>query len=161
MAYRYEEQVSVHPIVKIAYLAMLVVFVVTLADPGEPRVLLVLLPIGAMLIAIPLLFGRLVFEVEEETIRIRFGYVGWPKRVVPLEDVESTEVVTYRPIREFGGWGIRGGKFRGEFTGVYSMKGNRRLLLILTKDARFLFFRTRRLLLGSQEPERFQQAIDR
>ena len=76
MAYRYEEQVSVHPIVKIAYLAMLVVFVVTLADPGEPRVLLVLLPIGAMLIAIPLLFGRLVFEVEEETIRIRFGYVG-------------------------------------------------------------------------------------
>ena len=41
------------------------------------------------------------------------------------------------------------------------MKGNRRLLLILTKDARFLFFRTRRLLLGSQEPERFQQAIDR
>ena len=66
-----------------------------------------------------------MFEVEEEAIPIRFGYVGWPKRVVPLEDVERTAVVTYRPIREFSGWGIRGGKFRGEFTGVYSMKGNR------------------------------------
>ena len=73
----------------------------------------------------------------------------------------QTEVVTYRPIRQFGGWGIRGGRFQGEFTGVYSMRGNRGLFLSLTKETRFSFFRARRLLLGSQEPEKLQQAIDR
>ncbi len=69
----------------------------------------------------------------------------------------QTEVVTYRPIRQFGGWGIRGGRFQGEFTGVYSLRGNRGLLLSLTKETRFSFFRARRLLLGSQEPEKLQQ----
>lgn len=162
MTYRYEEQISFHPIVKISYGAMLLALVVfALGERDDADVFLISLPIVAILIAIPLLFGRLVFEVQEDAIRIRFGYVGWPGRIVPLGDVERTEVVTYRPIRQFGGWGIRGGRFQGEFTGVYSMRGNRGLLLFLTQDTRVFLFRTRRLLLGSQEPERLQQAIDR
>ncbi len=162
MAYRYEEQVSVHPIVKVAYAAMLVAYVgFGLGGRDHTGILLIFLPVVVILIAIPLLFGRLVFEVHEEAIRIRFGYVGWPGRIVPLEDVERNEVVTYRPIRQFGGWGIRGGKFRGEFTGVYSLRGNRGLLLYFNKDTRFFMFRARRLILGSQEPDKLQQAIGR
>ena len=162
MAYRYEEQISVHPILKIAYGALLLAYVVfTLGERDHTGVFLIFLPSIAILIAIPLLFGRLVFEVREEAIQIRFGYVGWPGRMVPLQDVERTEIVTYRPIRQFGGWGIRGARFQGEFTGVYSMRGNRGLLLFLTKDTRVSLFRTRRLLLGSERPERLQQAIGR
>lgn len=162
MAYRYEEEISVHLIAKIAYGAMLLAYVVFALDQrAHVGLFLTFLPIVAILIAIPLVFGRLVFEIQEEDIRIRFGYVGWPGRIVPLADVERTEVVTYRPIRQFGGWGIRGARFQGEFTGAYSMRGNRGLLLFLTKDTRFSLFRTRRLLLGSLEPERLQQAIGR
>ena len=161
MTYRYQEQISVHPIVKVAYLAMLLVFVLTLTDADERRAHVVVFLIGTMLIAIPLLFGRLVFELHQEAIHIRFGYLGWPGRIVPLETVERTEVVTYRPIRQFGGWGIRGGKFRGEFTGVYSLRGNRGLLFYFNEDTRFLMFRARRLILGSREPDKLQQAIGR
>jgi hypothetical protein len=162
MTYRYQEEIAFHPVVKIAYFAMLLTLVVfALGERDHSGSLLVFLPLAVILVAIPLLFGRLVFEVQEESIRIRFGYVGWPGRIVPLGDVERTEVVTYRPIRQFGGWGIRGGRFQGEFTGVYSMRGNRGLLLFLTQDTRVFLFRTRRLLVGSQEPERLQQAIDR
>ena len=162
MAYRYEERISVHAIVKIAYGAMLLAYVVfPLGERDHTGVFLISLPIIAILIAIALLLGRLVFKVQEEAIQIRFEYVGWPGRIVPLRDIERTEVVTYRPIRQFGGWSIRCARFQGEFTGVYSMRGNRGLLLFLTKDTRFSLFRTRRLLLGSEEPERLQQAIGR
>jgi hypothetical protein len=160
MSYRYHEEISLHPIVKIAYLAMLLAFVAAaLGDGGDDTPFFVLLLVGLFLLAIPLVFGRLRIEVEEQSLKIRFGYLGWPKRDIPLEEIVRTEVVTYRPIRQFGGWGIRGGRFQGELTGCYSMKGNRGLLLSLENQIRVGLLRTRRLLLGTPEPEKLQQAI--
>ncbi len=58
MAYRYEEQISVHPILKIAYGALLLAYVVfTLGERDHTGVFLIFLPSIAILIAIPLLFG--------------------------------------------------------------------------------------------------------
>ena len=156
MSYRCHEEISLHPIVKIAYLAMLLAFVAAALGNGG---FFVLLLVGLLLLTIPLLFGRLRIEVDEQSLRIRFGYLGWPKKDIPVEEILQTEVVTYRPIRQFGGWGIRGGRFQGERTGCYSMKGNRGLLLSLNNQIRVGFLRTRRLLIGTPEPEKLQLAI--
>ncbi len=47
--------------------------------------------------------------------------IGRPRIRVPLNEVESAEAVTVRPIAEFGGFGIRGGK--GGRIGVIVRKG--------------------------------------
>jgi hypothetical protein len=44
-----------------------------------------------------------------------------PRFVIPLDEVEMAEVVQVRPLPEFGGWGIRGGK--GGRVGVIIRKG--------------------------------------
>jgi hypothetical protein len=98
MAYRYQEEIGLHPIVKFSYLAMLLVFVVVgLRGEATGSSFLVLALVGVVLFSIPLLFGRLVIEVRETAVDVRFGYLGWPGRVIPLEDIEKTEAITYRP----------------------------------------------------------------
>jgi hypothetical protein len=57
-------------------------------------------------------------------------------------------VQTYRPIRDYGGWGIRygrGGK-------AYNVSGNRGVMLELSDG--------QKLLIGSQRPEELANAIN-
>jgi hypothetical protein len=50
--------------------------------------------------------ARLVTTVDAEGISVRF----WPfyKRTIPFSEIESAAARRYNPIREYGGWGIRG-----------------------------------------------------
>lgn len=112
-------------------------------------------------IGIPLLLGRMVTVVNEEGLRVSFGCLGWIKKKIPLSDIKEAEVVTYRPIRQFGGWGIRCGCFRGERTGCYSAKGDKGVLISLSGDVRVCLFKTRKLIIGSQTPEKLVSAIKR
>ena len=110
--------------------------------------------IGAALVILPAMFGRLVFQVDGEAVTARFGYLGWPAQRVLLSRIERARIVSYRPIRQFGRWGIRVGGFEGEKTSVYSVRGTRDVLLELTEVQRISGARTRRFLLGSDDPAR-------
>lgn len=59
-------------------------------------------------VAFPVAFliMRLAVEVSADTLTIR--YVPLTKRIVPLADIKEVEARTYKPLREFGGWGIHG-----------------------------------------------------
>ena len=111
MAHRFEQTVSFSPIVQVLYLVALGVFVwVQLqAVPDLPWIPLL---IGAGLVILPAMFGRLVFQVDEEGVTARFGYPGWLAQRVPLSRIERARIVSYRPIRQFGGWGIPRRPFR-------------------------------------------------
>lgn len=37
------------------------------------------------------------------------GALGWPRKLVPLDDIRSVQVVDVHPSRDFGGWGWRWG----------------------------------------------------
>ncbi len=65
-------------------------------------------------------FMRWTVTVDREGLTVR-PIVRRPSVRIPLNEIESTEVVTVRPIREFGGYGIRGGK--GGRIGVIVRKG--------------------------------------
>ncbi len=157
MAYRYQEKISFHPVIKILYLAMLVLFAALLLR-GEVDMIatVVLLP---LVVAIALLFGRLVIDVDEDTLTTSFGYLGWPVQKIPLSQVENVEVVSYKPLRQFGGWGIRCGSFQGQRTSCYSMRGDRGVLLSVHKEIRVCMTKTHRFLIGSQTPESLAQAL--
>jgi len=158
MASRYEETVRFHPVVEVLYLAALVFFVVVQSSV-VPEVIWVPWLTGFFLLFLPAMFGRLVIGVDEKALTARFGFLGWPAQRVPLSMIAKARVVSYRPIRQFGGWGIRGGKFEGVRTSVYSVRGTRGVLLELTEPKRICGLKVPRFLVGSQEPERLSAAI--
>ncbi len=161
MPYRYQENVSFHPLVQILYFVMLAVFVVSmLGGERDPTSMWAFFLVGPFLVGLPLVFGRLLIELDEKNLTMTWGYLGWPKTSIPLAIIEKSEIINYQPLRQFGGWGIRCGRVRGQVTGCYSMRGNRGVLLSLTTEIRVTLARTRHFLVGSLKPERLQQALE-
>ncbi len=93
------------------------------------------------------LFGKLVTEVRDDGIYIRYFPLHRCFRKIALKKLKGYEVRTYRPILEYGGWGIRFG-LKGK---AYNVSGNRGVQLELTNG--------KRLLIGSQRPEELWRAI--
>ena len=151
--FRYEETVSFHPVVQFMYLLGVagVVWAQVTAVPTMPWVPAV---IGVPLVLLPLMFGRLRIRMDAELLTAEFGYLGWPIQRVPITNIARARVVTYRPIFQFGGWGIRAGRLDGEKTSVYTVRGTTGVLLELAEEQRISGFRSKRFLIGSLEPER-------
>jgi hypothetical protein len=161
MPYRYREKVTFHPLVQFLYIVLLAVFVVSILEGGRSSTSIgEALLVGLALVGMALIFGRLLIELDEEKLTMTWGYLGWPKKKIPLAIVGKSEIISYRPIRQFGGWGIRCGRVDGEITGCYSMRGNRGVLLSLTTEIRAGLAKTRRFLVGSQKPEKLLQALE-
>ncbi|MBI4963268.1 MAG: hypothetical protein HY913_08325 [Desulfomonile tiedjei] len=91
---------------------------------------------------------KLITEVREDGLYIRFYPLHFSFKRIPLEKVRRFTVVTYRPILEYGGWGIRYG-WHGN---AYNVSGNRGVKLELIKG--------RHLLVGSRKPEELAHALE-
>ena len=92
--------------------------------------------------------GQLRTRITQDGIDIRWGFLEVIKKKIPFSDIEKAEAVTYSPIGEFGGWGIRMG---GKKKRAWTIRGNRALLLHLKDGTRFY--------LGSDKPERMLQWV--
>tara|TARA_B100001750_G_scaffold203907_1_gene179983 strand:+ start:4611 stop:4832 length:222 start_codon:yes stop_codon:yes gene_type:complete len=68
--------------------------------------------------------------------------------ILPFETIKKAAPVTYRPIRDYGGWGIRYGS-KGK---AYNVSGNQGVLLEFTKS--------KPILIGSQKPQDLSTAIN-
>ena len=60
----------------------------------------------------------LTVEVQDEHLFIR--YFPFVNRKIPFSDIKRYEARTYQPIKEYGGWGIRGWGRRK----AYNVSGN-------------------------------------
>lgn len=92
---------------------------------------------------------RMTTEVTPTDVRVWFGWIPTYRRLVPVGSVVRIEVVSYRPLADYGGWGIRSGR-DGER--VLNARGNRGVRLELADGTR--------LLIGSQRPEALAVAIE-
>ena len=92
----------------------------------------------------------LITEVRDDGIYIRF--IPFHRRFLGFtwDAIESAEARTYRPIMDYGGWGIRFG-VRGK---AYNVRGNRGLQLILGEG------RSEQILIGSQRAEELAMAVE-
>lgn len=95
-----------------------------------------------------LLMGQLRTRVTTLGLDIRWGYSEIIKKRIPFEEIQEAEAVTYSPMGEFGGWGIRVGRNKKR---AWNIRGNRAVLLHLRDGTRFY--------LGSDRPERILQWI--
>ncbi len=84
-------------------------------------------------------------------------YAPTPLQSIPLpfcakhfdySEIETYEARQYRPLRDFGGWGIRFGR-SGR---AYTVSGN--------QGVQFVFKNGQRLLIGSQHADRLVEAVD-
>lgn len=114
--------------------------------PFLSRVLIVLAVVGFGG-AIEMFLGGLTVLVRETSVFMHLGRVPLIRRTVPFSEVVSLESVRYQPIREFGGWGVRGWGARK----AWSARGNRAVALELEGD--------RLLLIGSDRPQRLEERI--
>lgn len=102
---------------------------------------------------LPLLFVvwflvmRLETEVREDGVHLRFRGLWFPKTFA-WELIDRAEAVEYRPIRQYGGWGIR----RGREGWAWNVYGSRGVRLHLRDGKNFL--------IGSGESEQLAAAID-
>ncbi len=80
-----------------------------------------------------LLFGilKLSTEIDRQGIRYRFYPFQMKFRKLRWDDVRQVEVITYNPIRDYGGWGIKSGK-KGK---AYNVSGNKGMQIQL-RDGR-------------------------
>jgi len=119
---------------------------VGLSQPVVPGSLLWPAFAVALVVAVWFLRLKLVTEVRDDGLFVCFVWL-WPERTIPWDQIRSVGTRTYRPIRDFGGWGVRWAT-RGV---VYHARGNRGVRLVLESGER--------VLIGSQRPDDLANAI--
>ena len=143
-------------ILSLVFAALLSLFVLKKKFPGQSSpetgevLIVVIVGIGIPL-AIMLLFllVKLETQVLSNGLYIRFFPVHIHFKKFSPEDLKECYARQYKPILEYGGWGIRYGWFgKGK---VYNIRGNQGVQLVFRSG--------RKLLIGSQRPQEFEQAI--
>lgn len=79
-------------------------------------------------------FAKLTTEIDKRRIAFRFFPFHFKFQQIGWDKIEKFEVVTYKPIRDYGGWGIRFGKI-GK---AYNVAGNKGLQLQLKSGKHIL-----------------------
>ncbi|GAA0246765.1 hypothetical protein ACFFQF_05680 [Haladaptatus pallidirubidus] len=140
----------------------LLVFVVTIneADGFTRDALTTLATVTVALIAPLILFHRaeLVTEVREDGLYCKFFPFHLRFRRIPFSEITRFERVSYSPMRDYGGWGIRFGlslSLRGiswdEKGAAYIVSGNEGVRIERKGE--------RPLLVGSQRADELRRAI--
>lgn len=107
-----------------------------------------LLLFGVIGLGLPLLIGSCLLRttVESECLEIRFR--PFTRRRIPLDTIRRAEAVTYSPVMDYGGWGIKW-SMKGW---CYNVSGNRGVEVHLTDG--------KMVMIGSQRAEELAAAIE-
>lgn len=119
-------------------------------DPMPDSMLIWFAPlIIVLMVAMIVLFKNMKLSVQLDSRFLHIRFFPFFKRDIPLDEIVKWEARQYRPILEYGGWGIR-----FWFSGTaYNVSGNRGVQLELSRG--------RKLLIGSQRANEFAAAIQR
>lgn len=93
--------------------------------------------------------GGLTVLVQETRLLIHLGMVPLVRKRVRYEEIISLRSTTYRPLRDFGGWGIRSHGVKQAWTS----SGSKAVVLELAGGTE--------LYVGSAEPEFLEEMIRR
>lgn len=99
-------------------------------------------------IGLPLLFCTMGLIIEVYSSSVLIHYFPLSRRSISMDDIESLDSRTYAPIRQFGGWGIRGAAHRR----AYTIKGNQGVEITMKNG--------QSILIGSQNPQELALAIE-
>ena len=108
----------------------------------------VYLLIGAVLVLLAgLLTLKQTTSVDAHGVSVRFSFLYQTR--IPLSEIVRAEAVTYRPVRDYGGWGIKGS--RGHR--ALNTRGDQGVLLTRVDGST--------LMIGSQKPRELLASLAR
>lgn len=118
---------------------------------GKPLNLLRDLAIAVPVFLLLMNPSRLTTRVTDDCVYVRLGvWVPFFVKRIPLASIRGCRSITYRPLLDAGGWGIRMGRFEGGRLWYYNARGDRGVLLELDGT---------RCVIGSQQPDDLVYAI--
>lgn len=121
-------------------------------NPASTATLVIILSFALVLmIGLIMLFFklRLQVEIKESGLKFRFPPLASKWKMISKEEIESFEVRSYRPVSEYGGWGIKGTMKNR----AYNVSGNNGMQFKL-KDGR-------KILFGTQKSHAFKHAMEK
>jgi hypothetical protein len=119
--------------------------------PGSTGLLVFVLCFVAVLMStLILLFYKmhLIIEIRQDGIWFRYPPLSGKWAVVKKEEIERFEVKIYKPVIEYGGWGIRGNSKNK----AYNVSGNNGLQIYLKNG--------KKILLGTQKKQAINYAME-
>lgn len=115
-------------------------------NPGPDLLLWIVWGIAGVALPLLLFTCHMVTEVKDGVLRVRYFPIY--SFTLSLMDIESAEAITYKPIWEYGGWGLR---YRPGHGWAYNVYGNR--------GVRLKMHNGKTILIGSQRPDELQEAL--
>jgi hypothetical protein len=104
----------------------------------------------AFLMFVVVFLLHMTTEVGPTGLRVCFGWSPTYTRIVAIDTIRSVEVVNYRPLADYGFWGVRAGR-----------DGERAFIARGTRGVRLELIDGTKLLIGSQRPEALASVLDR
>lgn len=98
------------------------------------------LPLGIM-------FMKLRVVIEQDALYLRYFPIA--KKTYRTDEIAKCEALTYSPIADYGGWGVRYSLTKKHW--AYNVSGNRGVMID--------FKNGRKVLIGSQKADEFAQAL--
>jgi len=120
--------------------------------PGSTGLLVFVLVLDLLImLGIIWLFLKISLQVEirEGGLHYKFPPLLVKWKTIAKEEIESFTVRTYRPVSEFGGWGIKGSRRKK----AYNVSGNIGLELVLKNGRKVLF--------GTQKSQAIKYAMEK
>jgi len=114
--------------------------------PFPTRAVLAVGVVVAYLLMMLVLGGTTVLVTRTE-VQVHLGSVPLISKHMAFTDIESVEAVRYHPIREFGGWGVRGFGQKQAWTA----RGDQAVIVHLASG--------RDIYVGSDKPHRLEERI--
>ncbi|MCK4639106.1 MAG: hypothetical protein KAT33_06775 [Bacteroidales bacterium] len=110
-----------------------------------------LILIGLIVISPIILIFKLtlITEVRKDAVYYKFPPLQFKFKKIEPGDIEEYFTRQYKPLSEYGGWGIRIGR-KGK---AFNVSGNMGMQFILKNG--------KKLLIGTKKPEEFQKAMDK
>ena len=121
------------------------VLAVVLSRPND-ALLLATAPVVVVLVAALISLSHLDVDVTDSGVSIAFRHL-WPTRRIAFGDIVGLEVKRYRPLIDYGGWGVR----LGPAGWAYTTGGDVGVKIRLRKGLP--------VLIGSRHPAELEAAI--
>ncbi len=118
-------------------------------DKATDDYILILTSLVPVLLILLMLSLRLVTKIRNDGLYVQFKPLQFKEKHIKPDEINSFEVRKYKPLMEYGGWGIRaGGKKYGK---AYNVSGNMGLQLYLKNG--------KKLLIGTHKPREVEKAM--
>jgi hypothetical protein len=120
----------------------------------NPNLIVSLIPILSVVFVMVIVIVIIVYILELSVVVTSGGvyYMFYPFQrrynKIEFEDIKQCYARKYRPVLEYGGWGIRYSLWNGR---AYNIRGNKGVQLVLKNGKKILF--------GSESPEELELAV--